>query len=297
MKLELFIEYLRTEKRYSHHTVTAYESDLRQFYHFISEEYSINSPSQITRDMIRSWVYLLLEEEHLSSRSVNRKLSALKTYYRFLRKTDQQLKSPLKQIVLPKTNKKLPQFVSKDEMMRLQDETIFKKGFEGARDRFMITLLYYTGIRLEELINIKTSDLDLSRMELKVMGKRNKERIIPLHKKVRIAALEYMNERIKRIESPEASPAPLFITIKGKPVYKRLVHRVVNEYLGKVSTLNKRSPHILRHTFATHMLNNGADLNAIKELLGHANLAATQVYTHNSIDQLKNIYKNAHPRA
>ena len=290
-----FYEYLSSEKRYSVHTVIAYQTDLKQFYEFLQNNYEISNPAKVSPSIIRTWITDLMELK-ISPRSINRKLSTLKTFYRFLRKNGHVTLSPLEQIVPPKTNKRLPEFVNEEKMDLFLNEEIFSDDFIGIRNRLVIELLYNTGMRLSELTNLKTVDIDLTKCELKVLGKRNKERIIPFNNSLAIHLGEYMKKRSSAIEE-EYDNKYLLLTAKGKKFYPKLVYRIVNSYLSKVSTLKKKSPHVLRHTFATHMLNNGADLNAIKEILGHANLAATQVYTHNTIENLKKVYKQAHPRA
>ncbi|MCB2220192.1 MAG: tyrosine-type recombinase/integrase [Bacteroidetes bacterium] len=295
MHIKSFLEYLRSEKRYSPHTVTAYHNDLLQFFEFIEIHYETNDPAIVSQHMIRSWISYLMDHS-ISSRTINRKLSTLKTFYRFLRKQDLVKTSPLLKINPPKTNKRLPEFVNEDKMDLLLDENVFEEDFKGTRNRLIIELLYNTGMRLSELTNIQHADINFPKHELKVVGKRNKERLIPFNKTLKEMLETYMRERKKEFGSTTEC-SYLLLTDNGKKIYKKLVYRIVNSYLSQVSTLKKKSPHVLRHTFATHMLNNGADLNAIKEILGHANLAATQVYTHNTIENLKKVYKQAHPRA
>lgn len=295
MHQESFIQFIRYEKRYSQNTIIAYEKDLSQFYNFLNQVYQVNSIEQVNHQMIRSWIISLVND-NITSRSVNRKLSALKTYYKYLLKEKIVFENPLLKIIPPKTGKNLPEFVSKEKMDELFDEIDFGENFIGIRDRLMLEMFYYTGMRLSELVNLTDNDVDIPNQKIKVIGKRNKERIIPFIKSFGNSLLNYKTLRNKEIELDELSNY-FFVTEKGKKVYKRLVYRVVNSYLGRVSTLHKKSPHVLRHTFATLMLNNGANLNAIKELLGHSNLSATQIYTHNTIDKLKSIYKQAHPRA
>ena len=295
MQLEQFIQYLSSEKRYSPHTITAYSKDLQQFFGFIQKNYNVSDVLQINHQMIRVWIMQLMDE-NITARTVNRKLSTLKTFYRFLRKEKIITANPMVKILPPKTNKPLPEFVSKEQMDLLFDEIIFESGFEGTRDRLIIEVFYFTGIRLAELVNLKNEDIDLGKQQLKVLGKRNKERIIPFGNLLGRSFNNYISVRDMKF-GIQSSAQIFFLTKKGTKIYKKLVYRAVNSYLSKVSTLKKRSPHVLRHTFATHMLNNGADLNAIKEILGHANLSATQVYTHNTIDKLKTIYNQAHPRA
>ena len=284
-----FINYLKAEKRFSPHTITSYNNDISQFASFVEVEYGIkNEILGITFKMVRSWVAFLLEKG-ISPRSVNRKISTLKTYFKFFIRQGVIVDSPMTRIVSPKSKKRLPSFIEENQIAKLLDEVQFDKGFVGFRDKLIIELFYVTGIRLSELINIKISDIDFNIGTVKVLGKRNKERIIPLTNSI-------LHE-IKIFIDKNYLSNYLITTSKGKKAYTKLVYRIVNKYIGKISSINKKSPHILRHTFATHMLNNGADINAIKELLGHANLSATQVYTHNTIEKLKSVYKQAHPRA
>lgn len=295
MYITSFIQYISTEKRYSKHTIEAYQNDLNQFFTYIEEAFETNNPNEISQSMIRSWIFEMANKS-ISSRTINRKLSTLKTYYRYLRRHNLTSNNPLNNITSPKTNKRLPEFVNQEQMDFLFDESFFDYSFKERRDRLIIEILYFTGIRLSELINIKDTDVDLHQKQIKVLGKRNKERIIPFGNTLYYSIVEYISLRNKEISRKEGT-MELLVTEKGEKVYKKLVYRIVNIYLSKVSTLKKTSPHVLRHTFATHMLNNGAELNAIKEILGHASLAATQVYTHNTIEKLKTIYKLAHPRA
>jgi len=295
MHIDNFRQYLASEKRYSLHTVTAYDKDLQQFFEFLNNNYSTQEITEIEPLMIRAWIMELIDNDY-SGKTVNRQLSALKTFYRYLRNNNLLQVNPMLKILPPKTNKTLPEFVSKEQMDMLLDDVAFETGFEGRRNRLIIELFYFTGIRLAELVGLANQDVDLKKNQIKVLGKRNKERIIPFGNTLGQSIKEYISERDMMIGMNGPADA-FFLTEKGVKIYKKLVYRIVNSYLSKVSTLKKKSPHILRHTFATHMLNNGADLNAIKELLGHANLSATQVYTHNTIDKLKSIYNQAHPRA
>ena len=290
-----FLRYIQFEKRYSSKTVIAYQNDLSQFKEFIIQEYSIQNIQSVTHQMIRSWI-VSLASKSISSRTINRKISTLKSYYKFLQKEDIVHENPMVKIISPKMNKKIPEFIAKEKMDFLFDDVSFGTEFEGIRDRLIIELFYFTGMRLSELIELKHKDIDLNNQRLKVLGKRNKERIIPFSNVLSNSISDYKQVREKEVEQIDSTDY-FFVTKKGKKIYGKLVYRVVNSYLGKVSTLRKKSPHVLRHTFATHMLNNGADLNAIKEILGHANLAATQIYTHNTVEKLKTIYKQAHPRA
>ncbi|MCB0806535.1 MAG: tyrosine recombinase XerC [Bacteroidales bacterium] len=294
MHIEDFIEYLSNQKRYSPHTVKAYQNDLIQFFQFTLQTYETTDEDHITHQIIRSWVIEKLNEG-ISTRSVNRKLSSLKTFYKFLRKKNIVKINPLEKMIAPRMKKTLPEFVSRSQMDLLLDEIDFGTDFTSVRNKLIIEMLYFSGMRVSELVNLQTQGVDLYHSQIKVTGKRNKQRIIPFDTELKNAIEKYLQERNSLMNTDTSTR--FFITPKGKPIYSRLVYNIVNAYLSKVSTLKKKSPHILRHTFATHMLNNGADLNAVKELLGHANLSATQVYTHNTIEKLKTIYNQAHPRA
>ena len=288
MYLEDFINYIKSEKRFSKHTITSYETDLNQFFNYIEAESQITYPKDVSFKLIRNWISSLLEN-NLKSTSVNRKISSLKSYYKFLLVSNYVDTNPTLKLISPKSSKRLPVFVEKDNMDSLFDKDFFEDSYEGKRDKLIIELFYFTGMRLSELINIKTSDIDKVNSQIKVIGKRNKERLIPITFNI----LKDLNEFINFYEIENF----LFVEGNGKKLYSKKVYRIVNKYLAKISSIKKKSPHVLRHSFATHMLNNGADINAIKELLGHANLSATQIYTHNTIDKLKLVYKQAHPRA
>ncbi len=290
-----FINYLKFEKRYSPHTITAYTKDLDQFDSFLKSEYDVLNANEVSYQMVRSWIVGLIEL-NISARSVNRKLSTLKSYFKYLTKEELIDENPMPKVQSPKTSKKLPVFVDRESMETLFSEDIFSSDFDGTRNRLIIEMFYMTGIRLSELINLENTNIDFYQQSIKVLGKRNKERIIPISAGLIDSIKKYIEIRDKNVEVSEQNDY-FYVTIKGKKLYEKLAYHIVNLYLGKVSTLQKKSPHVLRHTFATHMLNNGADLNAIKEILGHSNLAATQVYTHNTIEKLKTIYKQAHPRA
>ena len=284
-----FIKYLSSEKRFSEHTIKSYTTDLKQFTSFLLSEFQIiDEINEISFQIIRTWIASLLEKG-INPRSVNRKISTLKTYFKFLIREGELVENPMMKVVAPKSKKRLPVFIEEDQIASLLNEVQFEKGFVGQRNKLIIELFYVTGIRLSELINIKISDVDFNNQSIKVLGKRNKERIIPLSSNV-------VNDLNIFIENNHKNKY-LFTNLEGDKLYNKLVYRLVNKYIAKISSVNKKSPHILRHTFATHMLNNGADINAIKELLGHANLSATQVYTHNTIEKLKTVYKQAHPRA
>ena len=288
MYLEDFINYIKSEKRFSKHTIISYETDLNQFFNYIEAEYQITNPKDVSFKLIRNWISSLLEN-NLKSTSVNRKISSLKSYYKFLLVSNYVETNPTLKLISPKSSKRLPVFVEKDNMDSLFDKDFFEDSYEGKRDKLIIELFYFTGMRLSELINIKTSDIDKVNSQIKVIGKRNKERLIP----ITFNTLKDLNEFINFYEIENF----LFADGNGKKMYPKKVYRIVNKYLTKISSIKKKSPHVLRHSFATHMLNNGADINAIKEILGHANLSATQIYTHNSIKKLKNVHKQAHPKA
>jgi integrase/recombinase XerC len=295
-----YIDYLTFEKRFSAHTILAYHTDLDDFTDYLLSQYSISDPLQADHNIIRSWLISLIDRE-ISARSVNRKLSTLKSFYRYCQRQGLLSVNPMLKVVAPRIPKQLPVFLTRDNLDHLFQSVPFAAGYEGSRDKMILTLFYATGIRRAELVQIQLKDIDLQAGMLKVTGKRNKQRILPLGPSVVLQLGEYLNIR-SRFLSEILSPAgnntdPLFVTSKGAPIYPRLVHTIVHQYLSLIASNSKLSPHVLRHTFATHMLDEGADLNAIKELLGHSSLAATQVYTHNTIEKLKLIYKQAHPRA
>ncbi|MBE9480083.1 MAG: tyrosine recombinase XerC [Bacteroidetes bacterium] len=295
MTIERYIQYIQYEKRYSKHTVIAYKKDLDQFFSFISEQYETTDIKNINYSIVRSWLVNLMENS-ISTRTINRKLSTLKSFFKFLIREGEISENPMHKIIPPKSSKRLPAFIEQEKINFLFDEINFGEGFNAIRDKTILELFYATGMRLSELVNLKETDFNFSYNTVKILGKRNKERIIPFSNKLKVLLNEYLTEKNKKFNLEESGKF-LFVTEKGKKTYNKLIYRIVKSYLSKITTLNKRSPHVLRHTFATHMLNNGADLNTIKELLGHSNLSATQIYTHNTIDKLKSIYKQAHPRA
>ena len=289
MQKEKFIDFLSSERRFSKNTIISYSVDLDQFFLFLMDEYQIKDEVyDISFQIVRSWIATLLEKG-VSATSVTRKISTLRTYFKFLIREGVIVENPMIKIISPKTKKRLPIFVEEDKIKSLLNEVNFEDGFIGERDKLIIEFFYVTGIRLSELINIKISDINFSNNTVKVIGKRNKARIIPFSNRTQ----KKLQLFIKRYDIGHY----LFTNKKGDKLYTKLVYRIVKRYISKISSINKKSPHILRHTFATHMLNNGADINAIKELLGHANLSATQIYTHNTIEKLKSVYKQAHPRA
>jgi integrase/recombinase XerC len=291
---ESFLQYLQIEKRYSSHTVRSYTNDLDQFFLFLSSLDQSADPGSVTSHDIRAWVVSLLEDNY-SAVSVHRKISSLRVFFRYLRKEGVVMADPLQKVVLPKRKKSLPGFVDEAALKDLLDNYSFGDDFGGIRDRTIIEMLYNTGMRRAELIGLRNEDVSLYEGLVKVTGKRNKQRIIPLLNSFAKRLEEYIKLR-EGVVSP-ADEGWFFITDRGNKLYDKYVYNVVNRYLAMVTTIEKKSPHILRHTFATHMLNRGADLNSIKEFLGHANLSATQVYTHNTFEKLRKIYKQAHPRA
>jgi integrase/recombinase XerC len=294
MFIEKFLQYIKYEKNYSSHTFVSYQTDLIQFRDFVESRSIAFDPEKIDASLIREWIISLMEDE-VSASSVNRKLSALKSFYRFLKQHEYVSHNPLKKITAPKNKKQLPKFLKEDEMQNLLDdhENLFENDFEGKRNKLIIEMFYTLGIRLSELIGIKDIDIDLARKTVVITGKRNKQRLLPFGETLVSSITEYMQIRNNRISAPEY----FFVKESGEKLYPMLVYRIVTKYIAMVSSLTKKSPHVLRHTFATAMLNNGAELNAVKELLGHSNLAATEVYTHTTFEQLQKIYKQAHPRA
>ena len=294
MKLTSFFQYLKLEKRFSEHTLSAYQNDLQQFSSFINITFQITSELEVTHTQIRSWIVDMMQNG-ITPRSINRKLSTLKSYFKFLRKRGVLEENPMIKVIAPKTGKRLPMFVKESKMELLLDKLDLGEGFKALRAKAIIELLYTTGMRRSELINLKLSDIDRSSSYLKVLGKGNKERLIPFGKKLLTVIDDYLESREQ--EFPDNIVPEIFITDKGKKLYPKFVYNIVKQNLSQVTTIAQRSPHVLRHSFATHLSNNGADLNAIKELLGHANLSATQVYTHNSIEKLRKVYQQAHPKA
>ncbi len=293
MSVEAFISYLQLEKNYSQHTIRAYERDVIEFSAFCEENHAEQSIIDIGYSMIRNWIVHLSTNE-VSNRTINRKISSLRAYYRFLLKVGQISVSPLKKHKALKTDKKVEVPFSEHEMEEILKEIPFNDDFEGVRDKLIIELLYATGIRRAELVGLKLTDIDFSTNTLKVLGKRNKERILPLLPSTITHLKAYLESRSKLEEVKNS--AFLLLTKGGLKIYETLVYRTINKYFSLVSPKVKKSPHILRHTFATHLLNRGADLNSVKELLGHSSLASTQVYTHNSIAELKKVHQKAHPR-
>lgn len=286
--LEQFLTYLTTEKRVSDHTSTAYSNDVETFLTFVAVE-TEQDLKELTYQNVRGWIVELINNNN-SNRTVNRKLSSLRTFFKWAQKNQIIDIDPMLKIKGPKQEKRLPEFVKEDEIEIEDFDTLFPEGFSGLRDRLIIEVFYQTGIRLSELIGLK--QVDFENEKIKVLGKRNKERIIPITTSLSDQIKDYLQSPVYK----EANIEYIFITDKGKKMYPKFVYRKVNYYLSMITNLTKRSPHVLRHTFATHMLNNGAGLETLKEILGHASLSATQVYTHNSFDQISKIYKQSHPR-
>lgn len=292
--IETFLQHLTFEKRLSQHTLTAYAKDLEQFKEFLEKTYQLQDLAKADFRMIRGWAVSMVEAE-LHHRSVNRKLATLRSFYGYLLRCKAITINPMLRVSSLKTDKPLPQFVEEKSLQLLFDEITFPLDFEGTRDRLVLELLYGTGMRLAELITLHDGDVNAYDQTLRVFGKRSKERVVPIYKGLVEMIKQYQQFRNEQFPNPPDQS--LILTNKGEPAYPVLIQRIVKKYLSAVTSLQKRSPHVLRHTFATHLLNNGADLNSIKDLLGHSSLAATQVYTHNSIEKLKKIYKQAHPKA
>jgi len=294
-ELQPFLHYLQFEKRYSQHTLRAYQTDLTDFFDFLHTDFSGLPLSRADHTHIRSWLVVLKNKQGNTARTLNRKISSLRAFFRFAVKTGMVPQSPMTKVAAPKTEKRLPQFVAEGDMERLFDPQNFTDDWDGHTDRLLLLLLYQCGLRLSEVIGLKTASVDRGNSTLKVLGKGNKERILPINKALIEEIDAYQSKKQMSIEALFSDN--LLVSAKGKPLLPRNVYARVKKYLDAVTTIDKRSPHVLRHTFATHLTNNGADLNAVKELLGHSSLAATQVYTHNTIGRLKDIYRKAHPKA
>ena len=291
--IDSFLKYLQFEKRVSRHTLLAYKTDLQQFSAFIQNTFAESKPEAADYGMIRSWIINLVEGK-IEALSVNRKIACLRSFYKFLLRQECISKDPMLKIKGLKTKKQLPSFVKEGDMIALLDHSEFNGGFRSIREKLVLELFYATGIRLSELISLKENQIDLRNQTIKVIGKRNKERVIPFSKGIVPIINEYISIRNKEIEVKDHGF--LFVTDKGEPCYPMLIYRSIKTYLKNTSS-EKQSPHVLRHTYATHLLNKGAEINAVKDLLGHSSLAATQVYTHNSMEKLKKVFDQAHPKA
>jgi integrase/recombinase XerC len=292
--IQQFIDYLKFQKRYSQHTIIAYETDLIAFFDFMEKKYGPLSLPEIKSALIKTWL-VNLKENNIEAKSINRKISTLKSFFKYQLKEQSVTVSPMATIISPKVSKRLPQFVEKADTNTLFTYVEFPDDWQGKTDRLLLQILYSTGIRQAELISIKENQIDNYKKVIKVLGKGNKERIIPVGEELVAAIKAYTADKRKIFEKYDADV--LLINEKGNKLYPKYVYNSVKKYLSKITTISKKSPHVLRHTFATHLMNNGADLNAVKELLGHSSLAATQIYTHNSIEKLKDIHKKAHPKA
>lgn len=292
-EISSFTDHLKFEKRYSEHTVKSYHNDLIQFSDFLVTSFGSMALDEISAAVVRSWL-ASLKNDGLESRSINRKISTLKSFFKFIIRNGKLAKNPLASIVSPKMSKRLPAFVEEGDMSTLFRHVEFEEGWNGYTGRLAMQMLYEMGLRLSELVNCRESQVDVGNRQIKILGKGNKERIIP----VNAALLGEIREYVKRkpVEFEVCDRNYLLVNEKGKKLYAKFIYRLTTKYLPQVTTVKKKSPHILRHSFATHLMNNGAELNAVKELLGHASLAATQVYTHNTIEKLKNVHKKAHPR-
>jgi integrase/recombinase XerC len=293
MLIDSFLEYLRLERNYSERTIVSYETDLREFEEYFQEVDAGLDFKKIDADIVRRWMVHLMDEGRAAT-SVNRKLSTLRSFYRFLLRRKEVVINPMLKVVGPKKKKPLPFFVREKDMDRLLDESLFEEGFEGCRDRLILEMFYATGMRLSELIGLNDADVDLSARLIKVTGKRNKQRLIPFGNEMEEDLLIYIKVRNEAL--PEGTKA-FFVRKNGMRMYPLQVYRLVRKSLSKVVTLKKRSPHVLRHTFATAMLNGKAEMRAVKELLGHESLVTTEVYTHTTFEELKKVYELAHPRA
>jgi integrase/recombinase XerC len=289
-----FLKYLQFEKRYSPHTISNYQSDLEQFGQFLGQFSPNTSPDQADHSSIRSWI-IQLSENKLEAASINRKIACLRSYFKFLMREEVIAQSPMTKIKVLKTKRKLPHFVKEPDMESLLDRGDFEDNHDGLRQRLILELFYGTGMRLSELISLKENQINLRENTLKVLGKRNKERVIPFSAPLSSIIEKYVAARNKEIEMKKHGL--LLVTDDGEKLYPMMVNRIVKKYLKLFSSVEKKSPHVLRHTYATHLLNKGAEINAVKDLLGHSSLAATQVYTHNTIERLKKTFDQAHPKA
>lgn len=292
--IQLFLDYLKFQKRYSQHTIVSYRNDLNSFFGYLQQQFGETPLNDIKTVFVRSWL-AELKGQGMESKSINRKISTLKSFFKYQLRQEAITVSPMTAIISPKISKRLPQFVDKKDIDTLLEHVEFPDTWEGKTERLIVQLFYNTGIRQAELVGLKEIDISKNNSSIKVLGKGSKERIIPVSNQLMFQMQEYMAEKKKKFEVFDKNF--LLITPAGKKLYPRYVYNAVNKYLAMVTTIDKKSPHVLRHTFATHLMNGGADLNAVKELLGHSSLAATQIYTHNTIEKLKDIHKKAHPKA
>jgi integrase/recombinase XerC len=292
--IQPFLDYLKYQKRYSAHTIRAYHDDLLQFFEFLQMQFAEVVLAEIGHNHVRSWL-VSLKENDISSKTINRKISSLKSFFKYLVKTNVLEQTPMARVITPKISKRLPDFIRENEAGRLVRSLENTEDWKSLNTKMLIMLFYTTGMRLSELVNLKENQVDFGKKQVKVLGKGNKERVIPIGQEVVSMIKDYLTHKKKEFGSADLA---LLVTEKGKKMYPKYPYLLVKSFLGsEIKTLNKKSPHVLRHSFATHLSNNGADLNAIKELLGHSSLAATQVYTHNTIEKLKNVHKKAHPKA
>ena len=289
-----FIDYLKFEKRYSQHTIKAYNDDLAQFFSFLKNNYGETGIEDIVASFIRTWLATLKNDE-LTGKTLNRKISTLKSFFKYHLRQNTVSHNPTTTLISPKVSKRLPAFVDKKDLELLFKHVEFPDNWTGLTEKLVLQVLYQTGMRLSELINLKENQVDKYHASLKILGKGNKERILPCNKSLIDELIAYTEAKRVAIENPDCTV--LFVNEKGKKLYPFAVWRIANKYLKQVTTIEKKSPHVLRHSFATHLMNNGAELNAVKDLLGHSSLAATQIYTHNTIEKLKDVYKKAHPKA
>ncbi len=292
--IQTFLDYLKFQKRYSQHTIISYQNDLTDFFDFIETQFGIVSLNEISTTFIRSWL-AGLKEKGMESKTTNRKISTLKSFFKYQLRQGLLQSTPMTTIFSAKVKKRLPQFVSEGDINTLLNYLEFPDTWNGKTDRLLFQLLYNTGIRKAELMTLKEVHLDAGNCTIKVLGKGNKERVLPVSSELSYLFQQYI--AAKRLHFEEVNTEILLVNEKGKELYPKYIYNTVKKYLGAVTTIDKKSPHVLRHSFATHLMNNGADINAVKELLGHSSLAATQVYTHNTIEKLKDIYKKAHPKA
>jgi integrase/recombinase XerC len=292
--IQSFIDYLTFQKRYSPHTIVSYENDLCAFFDFIALQFECTKIEEVSASFVRTWL-ASMKEAGMESKSINRKISSLKSFFKYQLKQGVVLTSPMVTIISPKVKKRLPQFVDEKDIHTLFSYIEFPDNWEGKTHRLLLQLFYNTGMRQAELVNLKEAQVDSGNGNIKVIGKGNKERVLPVSKELMFLVVDYLKG--KRIHFEQFDSELLLVNGKGKKLYPKYVYNVVRHYLSSVTTIDKKSPHVLRHSFATHLMNNGADLNAVKELLGHSSLAATQIYTHNTIEKLKDVYKKAHPKA